>query len=319
MYEETKNSRGKIFPIINNARTVREILVDKLIELSVEVKLGLQIQQINLSENVWKILSRDTNLTARSLILTAGGKTYPSLGSDGSGYMLTQSIGHKIIEPVPCAVPLVSKNQLSHFLQGETVKMKVISVIGGKITDESTGEVMFTQYGFSGPAIFDVSRNISLRLNRGKISDVKLRLSFLPDMTADEIKAEINQRISNHPKLPLAHAFYGLLTVKSSGAVCAVSNISKDRLAGDITGPEKDRLMNVLTDFQTDILQTRGWNEAEFTSGGIDTGEIDSHTLASKLNQSLYFAGEIIDVDGMVGGYNLSWAWASGWIAGKLG
>jgi predicted Rossmann fold flavoprotein len=319
LYEESKTGRGKIFPTINSAKTIREILIDKLFELGVVFELNQDISKTEFVNDHWEINSGNRKYQTVYLILSAGGKTYPSLGSDGSGYVLAQTIGHKIIDPVPSAVPLVSKNLLSHYLQGESVKMRVTSMISGRVKDAAVGEVMFTQFGISGPAVFDVSRNISIRLNREKRNDVKVALSFLPEYSNDEIRQQLHQRLLMHPTLLASHVLYGLMTIKSAGAVCAVSGIPKERIVQDITEKEKEKLLSTLTSYEIDIIQTRGWNEAEFTSGGVDFLEIDSNSLASKICPNLFFSGEIIDVDGIVGGYNLSWGWASGWVAGKLG
>jgi predicted Rossmann fold flavoprotein len=177
---------------------------------------------------------------------------------------------------------------------------------------------MFTQYGLSGSAILDISRNISVRINREKMSDTMVRLCFFPQISNEKVQENLKQRFAKHPDYPVAQCLWGLFSEKTAGAICAVSNIPKGRRAGEINEKEKQQLQEVLTSYFIMVTGTRGWNEAEFTAGGVNTTEIDSETLASKNAKGIYFAGEMLDVDGPVGGFNLSWAWASGWLAGQI-
>jgi len=316
-YEETKTGRGKIFPIIDNAKTVRDMLVDALTENGIQIFCNKHIDFLKKGEP-WSIKTKDEQFSARFVILTTGGKTYPAFGADGSGYELVAPVGHTIIPPVVSAVPLVSKNLLSHFMQGEKMVIRATSVVAGVDKKTAVGDVMFTQYGFSGPAIFDVSHDLSIRINREGKRDTKIRLSFFPENTPEEAREIIDRRCKKHASLPVAHALYGLFTIKTAGAICAVSEIPIERLAKDVSTDEKNRLLKTLTEFTADVSDTRGWNEGEFTAGGVDTDEVNPKTLESKKAKGLYFAGEILNVDGQVGGFNLSWAWSTGFVAGKL-
>jgi predicted Rossmann fold flavoprotein len=318
LYEEVKTNRGKIFPTIDNAKTVRDMLVRELEISGVTMYCNTVVESLLKNDTYWEVKTKTRIFQSRTIILACGGKTYPSLGSDGSGYELAKQQGHTIIFPVPSAVPLVSKNQFSHFLQGEKMCMEVTAVIDEKLCTSSVGDVLFTQYGFSGPAVFDVSHDISLRINRERKNDTKLLLSFFPSMTDDELKNEMNTRIKKYSSRPVFEILWGLVNTKIAGALCAIMALSKDKKAGELSLQEKESLIQLLTHTELQIEGTRGWNEAEFTAGGIDTDEIDQRSLESKKTKGLYFAGEIMDIDGHVGGFNLSWAWSSGWVAGKL-
>ncbi len=318
LYEEKKTNRGKVFPIIDHAKTVRDMLVDAVLEKGIAIRCNTSVSAIAKKGDQWTIVTDKGDYRARVIILSSGGKTYPSLGSDGSGYTLAASLGHTIILPVVSAVPLVSKNSLSHYLQGEKMVMQATSIVGGQDKTTAVGDVMFTQYGFSGPAILDISYDISVRIHREGKLDTAARLSFFPNTSADSVRKMVVERCRSHSSLPVSHSLWGLLTEKASGAVCAVAEIPKERLSGEVTPEEIDRVIRTLTSFTARVTDTRGWNEAEFTAGGVDTAEVDHLSLASKKADGLYFAGEILDVDGQVGGFNLSWAWASGWVAGKM-
>jgi len=318
LYEEKKNDRGKMFPIIDHAKTVREIFVNKLIENGINIFFETKVVSLSKQSDVWMVNTNKQGYSSRFCIIATGGKTYPALGSDGSGYELVQKLHHTIILPVPSAVSLVSKNSLSHLLQGEKMTMQITAYIGDKKSGSTIGDVMFTQYGFSGPAILDISREISIRINRERKHDTSIGLSFLPNASQEDAKNIIKERLRQHPTLLVSHCLYGLLTQKAAHATCETSHLEKNTLASDITNEEIDHLVQTLTGYTARVTETRGWNESEFTAGGIDTKEIQEHTLESKKVTGLYVAGEIIDVDGDIGGYNLSWAWASGWVAGKL-
>lgn len=319
LYEETKTGKGKMFPVIDNAKTVRDVIIEELMEKEIRVFCSVAVRKISSVRNAWRLETSDGSYSSRYLILACGGRTYPSLGSDGSGYELAGRLGHRITEPVPSAVPLVSKNPLSHFLQGEKAVMKVEAVIGGDVTDTAAGEVLFTQYGFSGPAILDISRTVSLRINREKINDVRIRLSFFPEVPVSEIRRMLRDRWKKYAGRPVSASLWGLLTEKAAAAVCQTAGISRDRAVLELTEDMKNRIQGILTSYDVPVNGTRGWNEAEFTAGGVSTDDIDPVTLESTIAEHLYFAGEIMDVDGPVGGYNLSWAWSSGWVAGMIG
>jgi predicted Rossmann fold flavoprotein len=132
------------------------------------------------------------------------------------------------------------------------------------------------------------------------------------------LKSELDKRFAKHPGLPVAHCLWGLLPQKAAGAVCAAAKLPVDLSAQHLTQEQIQQIITILTSFEAVVTGTRGWNEAEFTAGGVDTAEICADTLESKKAKHIYFAGEILDVDGPVGGYNLSWAWASGFVAGRL-
>ena len=313
LYEEQKTGRGKIFPVIDNAKTVRDILVDELQKNKIDMRTSTEVTGIFQNEHGWNISTDTAVIVSQTVILTCGGMTYPSLGSNGSGYTLARSVGHTIIEPVPSAVPLVTKNVLCHFLQGERITMEVS-------TKEYTyvGDVLFTQYGISGSAVFDISRDISIQINREHEQSISLYLSFFPGIGKDEVLDIVEKRLLRDPNQSIARSLWGLFTVKVANAICAAAKIQKEATARTITKEEKMNLIETLIRYELTITGTRGWNEAEFTSGGITTDEVDTRTLASKKADHLYVAGELLDVDGDVGGYNLSWAWASGWVAGKI-
>jgi predicted Rossmann fold flavoprotein len=328
LYVEQKTDIGKLFPTTDQAKTITGVLEEELKLLGVDVHLLTQVEDIvkrTKDEFVIKTTQLDQSgkelnkeiYTSKRLILSAGGKTYPALGSNGSGYSLAESFGHRIITPVPSALPLVSKNPLSHFLQGMKLEAEVTSIINGKRIKTRSDDVMFTQYGLSGPAILNISREISIHINREEKSGVEVEINFLPGMNRDEIKIELEKRWSNRPELSLDKSLYGLFPNKFAETFPRAIGLDQNKKVKELNKSEKERLVDALSAFSVRIEGTRGWNEAEFTAGGVDTKDVDPETLESKLIPGLFFCGEILDVDGDVGGFNLSWAWSSGNVAGK--
>lgn len=317
VYEERKTDRGKIFPRIDHARTIRDILLDKLTLEKVDVYCKTRVESLTQIDGAWHVQTNDEEFVANSVVLATGGKTYPALGSDGSGYLLATTLGHTMTAPVPSAVPLMSKNPLSHFVQGEKVEMQVTALDGDTVLARYNGDVMFTNYGVSGTAIFDISRIFSIALHNTSSSIPKLVLSFFPYISESDAQQKIFDRLVKYHSFPVAHCLWGLVNEKVAAGICSVLKFPLDLTPETMTEEQKMALLMIMTKYELTITDTRGWNEAEFTAGGIHTNEINSDSLASKLHKGLFFAGEIIDIDGDVGGYNLSFAWASGWVVGK--
>lgn len=329
VYTERKTNIGKVFPITDQAKTVTSLLEDELVRLQVDVLLNTEVTVLKKTENHFEIqtntIDHTTNKTTASstfkadyVIISAGGKTYPALGANGTGYSLAEGFGHTVIQPVPSALPLVSKNNLAHDLQGVKQELEVTSIIEGEAIKTRCDDVMFTQYGFSGPAILNISRELSIHLNRLNNESAELKINFFPGMKKDDVRELLEKRWTKRPEQSVEKSLFGLFQNKIPAVLLKIANIDKNKLSGSLSEPEKERLVNTLTAYKAEISGTRGWNEAEFTAGGVNTAELQEGTLQSKKVEGLYFCGEVLDVDGDVGGFNLSWAWSSGHVAGKL-
>ena len=296
---------GRIFPVTNQAASVLKVLEMELERLKVTIDLGCEIKNIRVVKNGFEISAGSGEReTGRKIILCVGGKSYPALGADGNGYALAAMFGHKIIEPVPSTVPLLVKDPWCHALQGQKLRVSVTSRIRGKEVRTASGELLFTQYGLSGTAILDVSDEISIALNRDHETNVSVIVDLIPFMNEKELAAELSGKLTKG--ISRGNLVEGLLPHKMSGLLREVLQ-SSDTAA----------IARLLKHKEFKVIGTRGWNEAEFTAGGIPAEEVDPLTLESKLQKGLYFSGEVLDVQGRRGGYNLAWAWASGAVAGK--
>lgn len=304
---EVYSKEGRIFPITNQAASVLKVLEMELRRLSIPIEYNFDCSGLSFSRSsIFVSAKSGQKIECHRAIITGGGRTYPAFGSDGSMYEIVRSLGHSIIEPVPAVVPLVTKDNLCQALQGQRIFAVAKSVIARKEKSCSKGDLLFTKYGLSGTCILDISESVSIALNRHHKTDVFVSIDLVPFIEKEQLKIEIQERVKR--KLPAEEMLVGILPNKFS---VAFTDLFKKN--------DLNAAANILKGKLFKITGTRGWNEAEFTCGGINTDEVKPGTMESKLNERVYFAGEILDVNGKRGGYNLAWAWASGFIAGQSG
>ncbi len=300
LYSQNK----RIFPVTNQASSVLKVLEMELKKLGVTVELGFEAAKITHNKNGFTVLSKNNrSFNSDNVVISVGGKAYPALGSDEGGYALAKQLGHSIIEPVPSVVPLVVKDKICHLLQGQKISAKVWSVIDGKKMPETEGDVLFTKYGLSGTAILDISQDVSLALNRQDKTEVFVCLDLVPFMEKKELENELSEKIDRN--IPYEDILVGILPNKFAPAL---KDLFSER--------NIEKAASGLKDMRFKVLETRGWNEAEFAYGGVKVSEVKESALESKIVPGLYLSGEVLDVTGKRGGYNLAWAWASGFIAG---
>jgi predicted Rossmann fold flavoprotein len=307
---EMHAEEGRLFPVTNQASSVLGLLEEEVRRLGVAVELGFEAADIRHQEGSFSVSSADgRRLDAASVVLAGGGRSYPALGSNGSAYRLAQGFGHTIVTPVPSAVPVLVRDRLCHPLQGVRVLAKATALVEGEPAGTAEGDVLFTQYGLSGTAVLDVSESLSVALNRDGFTSAGLVLDLVPFLSRSALAARFARRLKEGRSV--ADQALGVLPDRFAavlGGMVAADN--RDPAAAGAA------LAVALKDKRFTVYGTRGWNEAEFTSGGVDAREVDPRTLRSRKQPGLFFAGEILDVQGKRGGYNLAWAWASGFVAG---
>jgi predicted Rossmann fold flavoprotein len=302
---EIRSQEGRVFPVTNQAASVLKILEIELKRLSIPVEYNFDCSGLSFSNDNITVMSKTGKaIECRKVVITGGGMTYPAFGSDGSTYEIARKIGHTIIQPVPSAVPLRTKDSLCHYLQGQKIFATVKSIINGKASNTIRGELLFTKYGLSGTCILDISEEISIAMNRLKKTDISVVIDMVPSKEKPELKNELERR--RQAKWPEEEMLIGILPNEFS---TALKDIFKKY--------DTDTSINLIKERHFQITGTLGWNEAEFTAGGVSVNEVRPGTLESKLHKGVYFAGEVLDVDGERGGYNLGWAWASGYISGQ--
>lgn len=311
----SKNRNGYIYPNSDQASAVLDAFRMELDRLHVDIRTDIHIRDINSGKKGFSIHTDKGNIHADRVILCTGSKAASVTGSDGSGYDLAKRFGHRLIPVLPALVQLRCEGNFFKAVAGVRVNGRVSIWSEGDCIAKDTGEIQLTDYGISGIPVFQVSRYASKLLYEKK--EVKAVLDFMPDFTEEQTRAFLSARAKMRPEKPADMFLIGLFHKKLSDLWMRLSHIPRDRKAGTLTENEINCLVRLIKHFEVTVKATNSYEQAQVCCGGIDTAEVDPETLESRYVPGLYFAGEILDVDGMCGGYNLQWAWASGRTAGK--
>jgi len=311
------DENGRVFPRSRQASAVLDVLRWELDDLGVEVRCGAEAQKIVLTDKGMAIhLSTGDILTSDRVILAAGGKAAPKLGASGIGFDLARGLGHTIVEPFPALVQLRLESRWLKSLQGTRFDGAACVVADGYDVAASHGEVLFTPYGVSGNAVLDVSRAAAEQVRAGR--SVLLRLAVVDGVAPSDLARDLVCRLTCHPDRTVLAALTGLVHKRLIPAMVRDAGIDDPAAAcRDLSSRQRDGILRVLTDWCFEVKDTAGWDGAQTTAGGVDTAEVDPRTLASRIVPGLYLAGEVLDVDGDCGGFNLQWAWSSGHVAGE--
>lgn len=310
---ETKVERGRrVFPKSDNAYEI----IEKLFTLvKNDTLFNCDVEEIlNEEKHIVGIKTNKGIFTADRYILTTGGKSYPLTGSNGKGYELAQSLGHNIIEPRPALVSVNTKESWVKELAGLTLKNTNIDIYqNGKKAFSKFGELLFTHQGLSGPIIIDSSREIGNLLEHG---DVKILMDLKPALSYPTLKERINKDLAEVGNKAIKNSLSHLLPNSLIPIMIKLCNINPEQKASQLSKEERNTLLHQLKELTVNVTGIGDWYEAIVTDGGVDTKEIDPNTMKSKLIDNLYFAGEIIDIYGPTGGYNLQLCWSTGYLAG---
>lgn len=303
----TKDKKGYIYPMSEQATTVLNTLRDTAICYGVKIKTNNRIEKIEISDHGFDVYC-GIKMHCDKLILATGGMAAPKTGSDGSGYELAKLLGHHVIKPKPALTALVCNRDALNKAAGVRVNAKV--TINKNEADEGSdlGEVQITDYGISGIPVFNISR---LAKTGSKIS-----LDFMPEYDDNQALHILREMLEKRRFMPLSSALNGYFNDKLAQAILGSFHIDKSVKENILTNKQIEELKDTIKNYPLKVKSRRGFDYAQMTQGGIDTKEINSNTMESKLVKNLYFVGEMIDVDGICGGYNLHFAWATGVMAG---
>ncbi|WP_054252305.1 NAD(P)/FAD-dependent oxidoreductase [Neofamilia massiliensis] len=307
---------GRVFPLSLQGSSVLDFLRLAMERYEVNVILEEKIDRVRKVGESF-VLEGKKNYKADKVVVATGGMALPSSGSDGIGYRIAKDFGHRIIEPGPTIVQLESDYKRIKALKGVRINTWASLYIDKKKIDEKFADVLFTDYGLSGPAIMDLSRKSIAALNQNKKVEISINLIGLPK---DEVKQMIKDRAENLEGISFENFLLGIVNKK-----LIISVVNQYKLLYNRDYEEQIRcttnfvnaMTEILTDFRMNISGYKGFAFAQATTGGVDTREIDPMSLESKKVKGLYFIGEVLDVDGDCGGYNLQWAWSSSYIAAK--
>ncbi|MBQ2842026.1 MAG: NAD(P)/FAD-dependent oxidoreductase [Clostridia bacterium] len=309
------DSCGRVYPESNTAASVVDSLRFELERLNVDVICDTAVTDIKKSYAGFTV---NGDFGCKKIIVAVGGKASPSQGSDGSGYELAQKLGHKLVKPVPALVPLCGSAEITRAMKGVRVRDVSLTLKGDKILKKTQGEILFTDYGLSGIAAMELAATAQKYIDTVKQNPFT-HVDFMPRMTYNDVVSYM-QNLSNIKGFcKMDNLLTGFLPKAVGIAICKASKLYNcDRRIDELSLKEIKSIAEKIKNFPLEITGTKGFANAQVTSGGIKTDEIESETMQSKKCRGLYFAGELIDVDGGCGGFNLQWAWASGMLAGEL-
>ncbi len=346
---------GKYFPASNDAQTVLDALLGAVTRAGVEIVAGarvvrlergsgsstpagasgaaarprwrLGIQMMSASADFsaaahayggteWPLPEAEPErwLDADAVILASGGLSFPRTGSDGTGYALAASLGHTIVPPVPALTPLTADDPLCSRLQGLTLDVELTLALGGKPIEVVRGSFLFTHFGYSGPAALDLSRSWLRARVEGS---PEVRASFVPGGTHDAVLAMLCREASAEPRLAVRQWLARRVPERLAVALCAEAAVEAGALASQMDRAHRAALIERVCARPLPVSGTLGYEKAEVTAGGVALAEVNPSTLESRRAPGVYLCGEILDVDGRLGGFNFAWAWASGTVAGR--
>lgn len=316
---QTKVERGgRVFPVTDKAKDVVDTLLNIYREKGGKLLVDQMVSKILIEDGCVKgVLTNDGNkYTADAVILTTGGASYPGTGSDGNGFTLAKACGHTIIPLKPSLVPLESDSEYIKSLQGLSLRnVKVSICCGDRILASEFGEMLFTHFGFSGPIILSLSKAVADAFEKGN-KDLDLIIDLKPALDMQKLDLRIQRDFANYIRKQLVNGMKDLLPGRLIPVVLDAAFLKPDKPINQVSKEERSRLAYNLKNLSFPITGTRPLAEAIVTAGGVSTKEINPKTFESKIVKRLYFAGEVIDVDGYTGGYNLQAAFSSGYAAG---
>ncbi|MBU4284741.1 NAD(P)/FAD-dependent oxidoreductase [Patescibacteria group bacterium] len=314
---KTKIERGRrVFPVSDKSQDVLEALIGYLKKSNVKIKLNSEVKEIIKKDNKIEkiILTNNEEIIASKFIISTGGKSYPGTGSTGDGYKWAKKLGHIVTNLSSSLVPIIVKEKIVKELEGLSLKNVEISVYEeNKKIDSRFGEAIFTADGMSGPIIIDMSKKIGQELPK----NIKIKIDFKPALDFSKLDQRIREDFSKDSKKMFKNSLNDLLPQKLIPVIVKLSKINPNKKSSSITREERKKLLYLLKKFTLEVKSLAVHEKAIITSGGIELSEVDQKTMKSKLIDNLYFAGEILDVDGPTGGYNLQVCWTTGYIAGE--
>ncbi len=308
---------GRVFPVSDRSIDVLNVLIKYLKDNKVEIILGEEVKGFEIeNKEIKRIKLKNKNIEARSFIIASGGKAYPITGSTGDGYSWAKGMGHTIIDPEPALVPVKIKEEWAKDLQGLSLKNVAINIFqNSKKQDSRFGEMLFTHFGISGPIVLDASKKVGELFKNG---EVIIKIDLKPALDFVQLDKRLQRDFEGNRKKDFKNYLPELLPQKFIEIFLKLSKIDPHKKLHFISKEERKNILHLLKEMKLTVEGLVGYDQAIITSGGMNIREIDSRTMRSKKIKNLYFAGEIIDVDGPTGGYNLQISWSTGYAAGSF-
>lgn len=306
---------GKVYPSSLQASSVLDVLRYEAQRLKVREIIDFEVIELRKSKDKFSIIGKDKIYEADKVILATGGKASPQLGTDGSGYELAKAFGHKVIEPFPALVQLKLSGKYFKRITGIRFDGVVKGFAEQKIIREDEGEILFTEYGISGPPVLQISRMVIEELNKNR--RVYVSIDMFPHFSKFDLYDLLSKKFNKIGYKSIEDGLIGFINKKLIPVILMEAGFSElNKQCGKLNKKEIYKIIDVLKDWKFEVTGHNTWNQAQSTAGGVDMSEINTNTLESTKVKGLYLSGEILDVDGDCGGFNLQWAWSSGYTAG---
>jgi hypothetical protein len=307
---------GCVFPAGRGAADIRDLLVREAQKLGAQVYYQCRVKEIALDRDGFRIHAEDRQIRTARLILATGGASWPQTGSTGDGYRFAAQLGHTIVPPRPALVPLITQESWPGDLAGISLAgVRIAATVAGRKL-ASAGNMLFTQHGIGGPAVLDLSRLLADQLDR-KDAGVPIEIDVLPKLGAAQLDRQLQQQFQAHPKKAVASLLAKFVPRQVARILCHLAPCEGELQAGQLSAEKRRRLVAALKRLPLCVAGTEPIAKATITHGGVSRDEIDPRTMESKIHPGLFFAGEVIDVDGPCGGYNLQICWSTGALAGR--
>lgn len=310
-----KVERGnRVFPASDKSSDVIKSFQKFLLDNNVKLMLNTSVNSIDTKDEHFIVNTNNNEMIFDKLVIATGGKSYPSTGSTGDGYIFARKLGHNVTKIRPSLVPIEVKEDWAKDLQGLSLKNVTLTAYAKKkILYEEFGEMIFTHYGISGPIVLSMSNYLYRYLNDG----IKIFIDLKPALDNKKLDDRILRDFESNNNKKIKNALDDLLPQKLIPIIINLSDIEPEKIVNQITKDERLRLLNSIKELPITFKSFRPIEEAIVTSGGVSTKEINPSTMESKIVPGLYFAGEVIDVDALTGGYNLQIAYSTGYVAGS--
>jgi predicted Rossmann fold flavoprotein len=307
---------GKLFPDSNRARDVLDALLRAARDVGVELKTGTRVRAVGRASEGFVLRMADGGLSARAVVLATGGQSLPKTGSDGAGYAMARELGHTLVPVTPALAPLNLDSQAIHAaLSGISLDVELAIWIDARLHVRLTGALLWTHFGVSGPVVLDASRHWARARLDGRA--VRVTLNFFPGRSFTDLDRRWTELAARRPRATVQGALADDLPGAVAHAILHAAGLDPDRLLAEFARADRRRLVRALTEWPLPVVDTRGYNFAEVTAGGVALDEIDASTMESRVCPGLFLAGEILDVDGRIGGFNFQWSWSTAYVAAR--
>ena len=308
----------RIFPITHNSATIIKALEDELVRVGVEILYNTKAERLLCEdEQIVGVESTDTKFLSNNVIVATGGLGFPMLGANGDGFEFAKALGHKVTDLYPAMLPLITKETWGANCKADTIAKAILKIDLKKAKKlKAVGDLIFTSKGIRGPVVLDFSREVTPFLE--KHGEVPLIVNMVKGLNEEEVRSHIKKEVAKNPESTVLDNLSTLLPESVANELCKLVQADGTKTFKNLNGQVRDALVKIVVSTPLTVIDSVGFKQAMITRGGVSLKEINPKTMQSKIIKGLYFCGEVVDLDGPCGGYNLQWSFSSGNLAGHL-